>query len=224
MAHLPFVPSIILGLTYFEPGIIPTLNPKVHGKRAKDARRILWLQFALQAYTGIFGHAIPNPRVVFNQEMSISLAFTLLFALVRYSTPEEKNVIGWKLALGLTVAPVMMFLTVGLLPVVFLSFFAAIFVGSTFEGAFGKFTPAADRLLLSVFVPTVAILGVETFACEYLQQEVGATVPWHLLFDLLFWQVVGTALDVVVIAPPGRFMKQAEGSPHIETQQETKVA
>jgi hypothetical protein len=61
-------------------------------------------------------------------------------------------------------------------------------------------------VLLATFVPTIGILAIETLGCEFLQ-GVNLNAPWHLAFDLLFWQVVGTTLDVTLLTPPGIFLK-----------------
>mmetsp|Transcript_24129 Transcript_24129/g.50319 ORF Transcript_24129/g.50319 Transcript_24129/m.50319 type:complete len:550 (+) Transcript_24129:89-1738(+) len=206
IAHLPFVPSIILALSSIVPELIPSLDPN-HPKYGKDVAKIrtmLWLQWWLQFYSSLGGHMMPNPRVTANQEVCISLAFSLLFALVKFTS--DRDIISWKLALGLTVTPIVMYLTIGLMPIVFISFFSAMFVGTQFKGAFERLTPYAEKCLLWTFVPTIAVLAVETFGCDYLQNEVSRKVPWHFAFDVLFWQVVGSALDVVIVSPPGRFL------------------
>jgi len=205
IAHLPFVPSILLALGTFSPEFCPSLD-KNHPKFGKDVgaiRTMLWLQWWLQFYSSVGGHMMPNPRVTANQEVCITLAFSLLFSLVKFTS--DKEIISWKLALGLTFTPVVMYLTIGLMPVIFISFFSAMFVGSSFKGAFERLTPYARKCLLCTFVPTVAVLGIETFSCDLLQ-KVSPLVPWHFAFDVLFWQVVGSALDLVIISPPGRFL------------------
>ncbi|GMI08981.1 hypothetical protein TrRE_jg3570 [Triparma retinervis] len=206
IAHLPFVPSVLLALPTFAPDLMPSMDPNhpKYGRDVKAIRTMLWLQWWLQFYSSIGGHMMPNPRVTANQEVCITLAFSLLFALVKFTSDEE--ILSWKLALGLTVTPIIMYLTIGLMPVVFLSFFSAMFVGTQFKGAFERLTPHAEKCLLWTFVPTIAVLAVETFACDLLQNHVSQKFPWHFAFDVLFWQVVGSALDVVIISPPGKFL------------------
>ena len=211
MAHMPYVPLVILALQGISPTIIPHLDIK-NGPDPKNARRIramLWLQVAVQAYTGIGGHVLPNPRMIMNQEVSIILTFSLLFVLLKITTKSDVQLVidDWKVCLLLTLLPVVGFLTIGLMPLIFTSFFAVIILGHSFKGAFGRITPYGSKMLLAVFIPTVMVLAVETLSCDYLQQNVSQNFPWHLAFDLLFWQVVGSALDVVVITPtPGPYM------------------
>jgi hypothetical protein len=208
LAHMPFVPAIILGLSGVSPELIPTLNikDKVHGKEAKALKTILWLQFALQAYTGLLGHGLPNPRMVFNQEFSISTAFALLFFLVKFTTEDPNDMVSMKAGLALCLTPVLLYFTIGLMPLIFLSVFASVAIGTSVKGAFGRWTPAAEKVLLGVFIPSMLVLAVETTACDYLQ-GIAKNVPWHLLFDLLLWQVVCTAVDVCLITPVGKYLK-----------------
>ena len=211
IAHMPFVPAILLGFSGVAPETIPTLNPadERHGKNAKSLKTLLWLQFALQAITGLLGHVLPNPRVVLNQEVSIILAFSLLFVIIKQSTPKHLHSIDWKVSTFLTVFPVVGYLTIGLMPVIFTSFIAALCIGSTVRGAFGLFTDHANKILMATFIPTILMLGAETASCGWLQKNVNEFFPYHLAFDLLFWQVVGSALDIVFITPrPGKYMRE----------------
>ncbi|GMH54612.1 hypothetical protein TL16_g01710 [Triparma laevis f. inornata] len=228
MAHLPFFQSIILALAYFSPTVIPTLdenNVNHGGKRdAVALKRLLWTQWALQFYTSVGGHMLPNPRMIANQEFSISLAFAFLFQLVKFTTDERYNLLDWKIAATITGFLVALFLTIGLMPVIFLGFFGAVIIGTMFEGAFGRFKPYASKLLLMCFVPTIAILAVETTACDYLQEHVSASAPWHFAFDVALWQVVGSALNVVLITPaPGPFLTARETQEVVKNVQEPMV-
>ena len=168
--------------------------------------RILWLQFAVQAYTGIGGHALPNPRMICNQEVSISITFGMLFLLVKFTTEDPNNVISLHAGTALCLTPVLLYFTIGLMPLIFMSFIAAVLIGTSVKAAFGRFTPAANKILLAVFLPTMGVLALETVGCAALQ-GIARNVPWHLAFDLMFWQVVGSTVDVVIMSPPGKFLK-----------------
>ena len=211
LAHMPYVPAILLAIQSVSPTVMPHLDIK-NGPDPKNARRVramLWLQFAVQAYTGIGGHVLPNPRMIMNQEISIVLTFSLLFVLLKITTKSNVQLIidDWKVCILLTMLPVLGFLTIGLMPLIFTSFAAVVALGTAFKGAFGRITPYGSKMLLSAFVPTIAVLAVETVSCDYLQQNISQNFPWHLGFDFMFWQVVGSALDLVVITPaPGKFM------------------
>ena len=75
------------------------------------------------------------------------------------------------------------------------------------KDAFGLITEKGKNPLLYIFIPTVIILLTEMMGCEWLQTNVNPNVPWHILFDIMFWQVIGSAIDVIVISPrPGLFL------------------
>jgi hypothetical protein len=93
------------------------------------------------------------------------------------------------------------------MPVIFTVFSASLAMSYTIKDAFGLLTPYSRSTLLYIFLPTATVLAVETVACDWLLTNVSFLLPWHLLFDILFWQVLGSAIDVIVISPvPGRFM------------------
>jgi hypothetical protein len=197
---------ILLSLAKFSPTILPSLNETLN-PRAEAAKDILKLQSVLQAFTSI-GHIIPNPRMIFSQELSIVLSFTLLCMILRYTTPKRIYIpAGWKVVTALCIVPLVMFVTIGLLPVIYISCFAAIACAQYFKGAFSLVTPSGNRILLVMLLSTLTVLAVETLCCNGLQDLLGKDLPYHLVFDICFWQVIGSALDVVVCTPtPSKFM------------------
>ena len=69
------------------------------------------------------------------------------------------------------------------------------------EDAFGKLSKPAIKTL-AISTPLIfALLGAEVASCKSLLQL--ARAPWHVVFDILFWQVYWTLLDVVALAKPG---------------------
>jgi len=203
LAHMPYIPLFLLGVANACPGIIPAMDSPSH-----DVRGFLWSQTMLQLFTSVGGHILPNPRMVMNQEISILLAFVCLFRLLELTTPSKsKELVNWRLCAAFGLSSVVCYLTVGLMPVIFTCFIAAITMGTYVEGAFGLLTPRGNKVLLAIFLPTALVLVVESTSCEWLQTNVSSYIPWHLLFDVLFWQVLGSALDVIVISPrPGIFL------------------
>jgi len=143
-----------------------------------------------------------------NQEISIAIAFFLLYSFFDITTPEKtRRVIHFGTFASVGFLSIVGYLWVGLMPVIFTVFAASLAMSYTIKDAFGLLTPYSRSTLLYIFVPTATVLAVETIACDWLLENVSYLLPWHLLFDILFWQVLGSAIDVIVITPvPGQFM------------------
>jgi len=203
LAHLPYVPAFLLGVSYVSPDTIPTLNSKY----AFEINKLLWTQFALQTFTSI-GHMIPNPRFVLAQEISIIITFYFLFAFLELTTQKKSKFLFKRKAFTLFTSIFMFgYFVIGLMPVIFTGFITIVILGCAIQDAFGLITCQGRFILLATFVPTAIILFVETNSCGWLQANISATAPWHLLFDIMFWQVVGSAIDVILISPrPGAFL------------------
>ena len=194
LAHLPYVPSILLGIYYTSPTVIPSLeNNKV--------RALLWIQLWIQTFTS-FGHSIPNPRMILSQEISLMLSLTFLFKFLEFTTPMKyRYLINWRIFIGIIIVVIGSYLTIGLFPIIFTLFITSIGLGKTIKGAFGLITLHGSNVLLSTFIPTAFVLVFEIMSCDWLQRHITSTIPWHLVFDILFWQVVGSAIDIVIITP-----------------------
>lgn len=207
MAHLPYVPVLLLAIGTVSPEIIPTLDNRIN-PRAQKIKQLLRLQIALQTITSMGGHMLPNPRVVMNQETSIAVAFLLLYSFFDLTTPEKSRwIIDFGTFASVGFLSIVGYLWFGLMPVIFTVFAASLAMSYTIKDAFGLLTPYSRMTLLSIFVPTASVLAVETIACDWLLTNVSYLLPWHLLFDILFWQVLGSTIDIIVISPiPGRFM------------------
>jgi hypothetical protein len=204
MAHFPYVPLLLLGIFYASPDIVPSFI----GPNSRKIKNILWIQTALQIFTSVGGHMLPNPRMVLNQEISISLAFVFLYLFFDFTTTDK-----WLIDFGafatVTILSIIGFLHFGLMPIIFTLFFVAVALSYMITNAFGLLTDYSNKLLLSIFIPTSIILAVETLACDWLQSNISYLLPYHLLFDILFWQVLGSAIDIIIISPiPGRFLRQ----------------
>ena len=204
MAHFPYVPLLLLGIFYTSPDTIPSFV----GDKSNQIRNILLVQTALQLFTSVGGHMLPNPRMVLNQEISIAVAFLLLYSFFDLTTPEKNRwIIDFGTFASVGFLSIVGYLWFGLMPVIFTVFAASLAMSYTIKDAFGLLTPYGKSTRLYIFVPTATVLAVETVACDWLLANVSYLLPWHLLFDILFWQVLGSAIDVIVISPvPGRFM------------------
>jgi len=207
MAHLPYVPILLLAIGSISPETIPALDNRIN-HRANKIKQMLWIQTGLQTISSIGGHMLPNPRVVMNQETSIAVAFLLLYSFFDITTPKRTRcIVNFNAFAGVAAMSIVGYLWVGLMPVIFTVFSASLAMSYTIKDAFGLLTPYSRSTLLYIFLPTATVLAVETVACDWLLTNVSFLLPWHLLFDILFWQVLGSAIDVIVISPvPGRFM------------------
>ena len=206
MAHLPYVPALLLGIGYASPEMCGTLNPECNSY-AHENRLFLLIQFALQLFTSVSGHMIPNPRAVMSQEISIALSFILLYNFFNLTTPQKtRNMIDSQTVSMVIAVCVSGFLTVGLLPVIAVAFITAATLEYIIPGAFSLLTPKSRLILLYSFLTCAVSLLIETIGCNWLFSD---ECPWHIVFDLLFWQVLGSAVDVVILSPrPGRFLRR----------------
>ena len=195
LAHLPYVPTLLLGISYASSEMMATVE---------QHRGLLWTQFALQLYTSVCGHMLPNPSAVFCQEISIVLAFVLLYQIFMATTSETaKQQFAWTNVVLFIATCLAGYLILGLMPIVFMSFAIVMVFCIAFPDAFGLITPYGRHILLRIFGLSVCVLALETAGCDWLQTNMSVECPYHLLFDLLFWQVLGSAVDVVVLSPAG---------------------
>jgi len=209
MAHLPYVPVLLLGIGYSKCDTIPSMDIRVNRKASK-IKNLLWTQTILQLFTSVFGHMIPNPRVVLNQEISILIAFVFLFLFFDFTTTKKNMMIlDGRLFTYMALLSILIYLLFGIIPIIFTLFVLSLFLSYINKNAFGLLTEYSKKMLLFIFIPTGLVLVIETTACNWLLNNISNSVPWHLLFDILFWQVLGSAIDVIIISPsPGRFLVQ----------------
>ena len=207
IAHLPYVPALFLGISYASPEMCDTLNPEC-SEFASENRLFLWIQFALQLFTSVGGHMIPNPRAVLSQEISIALAMILLYNFFNLTTPQQsKQMIDAQSVSTIIAISVVGFLSVGLMPIIFIGFAVALSLELVVPNAFGLLTPDARLALLYPFIACIGTLLIETVGCSWLMNNISASCPWHVAFDILFWQVLASSVDVVILSPrPGRFI------------------
>lgn len=204
LAHLPYIPLFLLGVSYTCPEVIPSFNTSY----SKEIKSFLTVQSLLQLFTSIGGHILPNPRVVMNQEVSILLAFMCLFKILKLTTPAKASkLVNFNVFSVVAFVSVFCYLTIGLMPVIFTCFAVSLGLGMYLQDAFGLLTDYGKNALIATFIPSAFVLVLETFGCGWLQTNISAILPWHLLFDILFWQVLATTIDLVVISPrPGLFL------------------
>jgi hypothetical protein len=128
LAHLPYVPSFLLGISYVSPDTIPMLdsNNNIYGKYVYKNKQLLWNQFVLQIVTSL-GHMIPNPRAIMSQEISIALSFLILFNFLEITTPNKsKFLFEIKAYFLFTSIFLIGYFVVGLMPIIFTAFITTI--------------------------------------------------------------------------------------------------
>ena len=195
ITHLPYIPSLFLGISYVSPEMCVTLDPECNSY-AHENRLFLWIQFALQLFTSVGG---PNMRAGLSQEISIGLSFILLYNFFNLTTSNSsKTKIDSHIVSMVIALCVPGFLTVGLLHVKLIGFVIAVALEFIIPGAFSLLTAKGRLILLYSFLICVISLLIETIGC---------VSHWHVVFDLLFWQVLGSVVDIVILSPrPGRFL------------------
>ena len=206
IAHLPYIPSMFLGISYISPEMITSLN----GDKASENRLFLWVQFALQLFTSVSSHLMPSQRTLFSKEISIALSFIMLYNFFNLTTPSEtKNAIDSQRVNVVIAGCIVGFLTLGFLPSIVTGFVITLFIETIIPDAFSLITPQGRLVLLySLLTCVLAMLG-ETLGCNWLLNNANSECPWHLNFDLLFWQVLGGVVDIVILSPrPGLFIMQ----------------
>jgi hypothetical protein len=175
-----------------------TLNPECNSY-ARDNRLFLWIQFALQLFTSVVSL---DTRAFLSDEISIALSYILLYNFFNLTTPNvSKNTIDTQ-SVSLVIALCASgFLAVGLLPVILVGFILAISVEFIIPGSFSLLTQKGRLILLYSFLTCMVSLLIETISC------VSDDCPWHVVFNLLFWQVLGSVVDVVILTPrPGHLL------------------
>lgn len=198
IANLPYIPALFLGISYASPEMCDTLNP-IRSEYANDNRLFLWIQFALQLFTSVVGC---NPDSAFSQEISTGLAFILLYNFFNLTTPHHsKQLIDAKATSIIIAMSVTGFLSAGLMPILFVGFALALSLELVVPNAFGLLTPDARLALLYPFGACVLTLLIDTLRC------MGNVCPLPVAFDILFWQVLASSVDVVILSPrPGRYI------------------
>ena len=216
LAHLPVFPVTVLLIAAASPEAIPALDDAQAGRSASEVKTILLVQSILQFITSI-GHVIPDPKVLFIEEISIAVTTIFLYRLVLFTEksgePSSKNgecqLTSWKAVGVIIMAQLSVYLVVGIVPLIFIVAVIYLLAGTVLRTSlFGRFTGLARSCLATAFISTFAVLGAELASCEYLQKHVDTFLPYHVVFDFLFWQLNGSLLDLILITPsPGKWLK-----------------
>ena len=192
-AHFPYIPLMMLGVLWGAPSVF-----KASADTIRTAKSMLLIQLVLQSATCV-GHIIPNPRTLLIQEVSIIATMSYLIYVHHAFTAGMK----YRFRTSLLISGVMVggFITVGLMPLISIS---TICVGTTvvfIPNAFDKLTRRSARLLMGLMCFAIAELLVEESQCARLM-SVSTTFPWHVVFDILFWQVIATIPPMILLSDP----------------------
>jgi hypothetical protein len=192
-AHFPYIPLMMLGVLWGAPSVFRASTETV-----RTANTMLLIQLVLQSATCV-GHIIPNPRALLIQESSILATMSYLIYVHHAFTTGVK----YRFRTSLLISSVMVggFLTVGLMPLIAMS---AVCVGTTvvlIPNAFDRLTRRSARLLMGLMCFAIAELLVEESQCGRLM-AISTTFPWHVVFDILFWQVIATIPPMILLSDP----------------------
>jgi hypothetical protein len=192
-AHFPYIPLMMLGVLLGAPSVFCASEATI-----RTTKTMLFIQLVLQSATFV-GHIIPNPRALLIQEVSILATMSYLIYVHHAFTTGVK----YRFRTSLLISSVMVggFLTVGLMPLIAIS---AVCVGTTvvlIPNAFDRLTRRSARLLMGLMCFAIAELLVEESQCDRLL-VVSKTFPWHVLFDILFWQVIATIPPMILLSDP----------------------
>lgn len=62
-----------------------------------------------------------------------------------------------------------------------------------------KLTLKSNYIVKSLFLLSFFILALENVYCENLL-SISKFFPWHFIFDIVFWQIFSTTIDVIVLS------------------------
>ena len=199
LAHFPYVPITLYSIGKTAPSVIPNIN-------GKDINNHITIQLLLQLVTMV-GHIVPNPRSFLIQEFSIFLTLYWIYSFIKITTTTEQQPPKSVMIGGISLITASMWI-IGLQTTINLGI---VIVGSFLASGYkimNKLTKKSFRVVLSLFFSSFAVLALEDMYCDYLISTV-PDFPWHLIFDVLFWQVVGSASCVIVLSQAdGKWIKK----------------
>lgn len=195
VAHLPYIPITFLGISYMSPEMCWTLNPSVNAY-ANENRLFLWVQFVLQSITTI---GSINPDIVCIKEISAALYLIMFYNFFNLTTPtSSKNSIdSYKISYVIAICMFGLF-SIEYIPVMLSGFIVAVSLEFAIPGAFDLLTPDGRITLLYCLAISSTVMLVESIKYSEIM---------GLGFNLIFWQVFSSVVDVIILSPrPGRFI------------------
>lgn len=141
----------------------------------------------LLQFISMFGHLVTNPYFFYIPQLSSMFIIYWLFLFI-FNTTTELNTGKSIVYLGLTVSSFLFCMwIVGLYYTIFLHVFMfLVLIRST---TICNLLSKRNRLcIFGLFFLSFMVLGLEVLFCNNLL-EVNSSIPWHLCFDILFWQI-----------------------------------
>jgi hypothetical protein len=161
-------------------------------------KMVAW-QAAFQLWTAV-GHWIPNPRKILIQEVAMLVSIVYIkHILDATSETDERGRVPTVDMCQLLVFMFAVYGTFGLMPTISLTSGLLFFVCPSI--IMPDLTPVAKKTLLGIGLFCLALLTIETRFCDGLLAM--APVSWHAPFDLLFWQVLWSAFDYMILSDAG---------------------
>jgi hypothetical protein len=191
LAHFPYVAIVLVTIHKSAPGIINGFT--------QEKINFLMLEIALQLVT-LVGHVVPNPKSFMIQEMSIVLTLSWIYKFCCLTTTRDQQPNQQILLFGVLGLVLGMYV-VGLQPAIFVGLVIIIGLFATGHRVLNKLTSKSKLLLGALSGLTFFTLGIEGMFCSSLSNWMA--IPWHLPFDILFWQVIGSMTNVLILAPQG---------------------
>ena len=189
LAHFPYMALILYSISFFTPSIIKI--------KEKGMKNFFIIQIILQLITMI-GHLIPNPRLFIIQEISIILTLSWLYHFLKLTTT-SKNIPSKNTVIKcISVLIVSMYL-IGLQNSINISITIIALSLICGYNIMDKLTKKAFYMVISILFLSFTILALENIYCESLL-SIMPNFPWHFVFDIIFWQVFGSLLPLLVLS------------------------
>ena len=189
LAHFPFVPIILMSISNVAPSVINNIYNK-------EVRYFLNVQILLQIVSMI-GHLIPNPRIFLIQEISITLTILWLYTFCKLTSKD--NLLSYRVIYFPIIFLIISMYLIGLQLTINISSVTIGFFLMFRCKIMDKLTLKSNYIVKSLFLLSFFILALENVYCENLL-SISKFFPWHFIFDIVFWQIFSTTIDVIVLS------------------------
>ena len=192
LAHLPYIPSFLLGISYTYPDTISSLNVNINHD-AHLVRMFLWFQFWLQAFASV-GRGLGT---ILFEEMVIMFGTSMVYTLFQLSSPTKTSelitVNRFSTVLCLLVSGYLLY---GLNSTIFLIFGLIMTMYPFLQDAFSLITLDGYAIVVYTFIPVISTYVISI-----------AFPSIQIVYDILLCQVMGSIVDFIIISPrPGMLM------------------
>ena len=154
----------------------------------------------------MIGHVIPNPRIFLIQEISIILTISWLYVFCKL-TSSQNNILSDRIIYAPITFMIISMYLIGLQSTINISSPPiGLFLMSRYQ-IMNKLTSKANYIVKSLFLLSFFILTLENIYCENLL-SISKIFPWHFIFDILFWQIFSTSMDVIVLSDDKMWIKK----------------